>query len=255
MQQLTLHAAPRTKQGTGACRRLRRAAQIPAVMYGHGQKRSISLNLREFSTFAHHVRSEHTVVQLVLENEPEALNALIKDVQRNTVTHAIQHIDFLVVDLDQIVKISVPVVLVGEADGVKNHGGVLEPLLREVQVECKAREIPQDVRVDVSALGIHDTITIGALPQLPGVTYLGSPEMPVVTVAPPTVVVEPTPEKEAEAAEAAEPEVIGRGKEEEEGAEGAEEGKPGKEAKSGKEAKPAKEGKDAKADKKEEKKK
>ncbi|NLF38706.1 50S ribosomal protein L25 [bacterium] len=217
MEQAAIAAQLRKETGTSACRRLRRSDRIPAVLYGRGNVKNLSVQSRDFVTFMHHLRSEHAVVQLAVENEGASLNVLIKDIQRSKVTHDIIHVDFLEVDLEQVVTISVPLEFQGEPDGVKNFGGVLEPLLRDVEVQCKAKEIPDLVTVDVSALRIHDVIHISELPQMQGVVYTGDPGTPVVTVAPPTVIAEPTPAAEGAApAEPVEPEVIGRAKKEEE---------------------------------------
>ena len=132
----------------------------------------------------------------------------------------------MIVDLDEIVLVAVPVETTGEADGVRNHGGVLELLRREVDVECKARDIPENITIDVTTLAIHRVLCVRDLPVLPGITYKLAPETPVVTVAAPTLHVEATPEEAA--AGTAEPEVI-TARKLEEGEEGAADaGKAGK---------------------------
>ncbi len=209
MEKLVLQAESRTATGGASGRRLRRKGLIPANVYGHGQSRNVFINFHDFNMLLHAMHSEHAVVKF--EVDGEGFDVLIKDVQRDKVTHDIIHIDFLVVDLDEIVRISVQIEVWGEADGVKNQAGVLELLRRDIQVECKARDIPEALRVDVSAMGIHDVVHISELPEIAGVTYCGDPGTALLTVAPPTVreeEVAPT-EEVAEAAEAEEPEVVG----------------------------------------------
>lgn len=207
MDELVLNAVSRTLTGSADCRRLRRDGQVPCVVYGHGEHQNITINLHDFILLLHHMHSEHAVVTLELDGTKQ--NVLIKDVQRHGVTHTISHIDFMIVDLDETVRISIPVEIVGEADGVKNFGGVLELIQREVEIECKAKDIPESVVVDVSPLKVHDVIRIGELPAINGVTFTGDTETTVITIAPPTVHAEVVPHEEAEEAEeAAEPEVI-----------------------------------------------
>lgn len=250
MQDLTIQAVNRTDMGSPSCRRMRRQGLVPGVVYGHGQQRTIALNFRDFNHVLHSMHAEHAVIKCKVDNDD--LHVLIKDVQRNGVTHHIIHVDLMVVDLDETVVVAVPLETTGEADGVKNHSGVLELLRREIEVECKARDIPENITVDVSPLKIHQALCARDLPVMPGITFKLSPDTPVVTVAAPTLHVETTPE-EAAAAAATEPEVI-TAKKPEEGEEGAAPaadaaGKPA----AGKQPAAAKPGKDEKPEKAEKK--
>jgi len=206
MDDLFLKAESRTLTGSGDCRRLRHAGTVPGVVYGHGQHMNISFNLHEFILLLHNMHSEHAVVSLHVEGKE--LNVLIKDVQRHVVSHDITHIDFLIVDLDETVRITIPIDVHGESIGVKNFNGVLELIQREVEVECMARNIPEAIAIDVSPLGIHDVVRISDLPAIADVTFLGDPESTVITIAPPTVHEEVTETEEEEGEQAAEPEVI-----------------------------------------------
>ncbi len=213
MDKLVLNVVLRTETGSGPARRLRRSGSIPCVIYGHGQNQKISLNLHDFTQMIHHMHSEHAIVTLNVDGND--LNVLIKDISREVVSHDIEHIDFMLVDLDEIVRVSVQVDTRGEADGVKNYGGVLELIQREVEIECKAKDIPETITMDVSRLSVHDVIRISDLPVLEGARYTGDPESVVITVAPPTVQVAETAAAGEEAPESAEPEVIGARKTEE----------------------------------------
>lgn len=204
MDELVIQATSRQQTGSAACRRLRRSGMLPGTIYGHGTVRNIALNAHDFNQLLHRLHAEHAVVKCKVDQDD--FDVLIKDVQRNGVTHNIIHVDFLVVDLDEMVTVAIPIEVTGEADGVKNHGGVLELLRREVDVRCKARDIPRAITIDVSPLGVHDMICVRDLPAMPGIEYDLDGATPLVTVAAPTLHEEKAPG--AEAAEAAEPEVI-----------------------------------------------
>lgn len=204
MHELVIQATGRQETGSAACRRLRRSGMLPGTIYGHGTVRNIALNAHDFNHLLHRLHAEHAVVKCKVDEDE--FDVLIKDVQRNGVTHNIMHVDFLVVDLDELVTVAIPIEVTGEADGVKNHGGVLELLRREVEVRCKARDIPRAITIDVSPLGVHDMICVRDLPAMPGIEYDLDGATPIVTVAAPTLHEEKAPG--AEAAEAAEPEVI-----------------------------------------------
>jgi len=206
MQDLILNATTRDVKGTNACRRMRRKGQLPGVVYGHGQQRMITLEAHDFNLLLRKMHAEHAVVQCRVDNED--FSVLIKDVQRDGVLHTIEHVDFLVVDLDEIVTVAVPLKIVGEAEGVKTFGGVLEVLRRDVEVECKARDIPATLNVDVSALRIHDVLCVRDLPQLPGIVYMLPGDVPLLTVAAPTLQEEAAPSEAAAPGAAVEPEVI-----------------------------------------------
>ena len=211
MEDLILQAKTRESVGGLTAKRLRRQGLTPGIVYGHNESINVTVNYHEFDMLTHVMHSEHAVIKLKIDGKD--FDVLVKEVQRNCVTHNIIHIDFLVINLDEIVKIEVQLEAQGIAEGVKNHGGVLELLRRDVTVECKAGQIPESIKIDVTELNIHDVVHIKELPEIDGVTYIGDPETTLITVAPPTVHEEVETEEETEAAE---PEVIGEKKTEEE---------------------------------------
>jgi large subunit ribosomal protein L25 len=214
MEDLILQAEIRESTGGLTARRLRRQGLTPAVLYGHNESKKISVNYHDFNMLTHTMHSEHAVIKLKIEGQD--FDVLTKEVQRNCVTHKIIHIDFLVVNLDEVVKIEVQLEAQGIPEGVKNHSGVLELLRRDVAVECKAGIIPESIKIDVAALNIHDVIHLKDLPEIDGVIYVGDPETTLITIAPPTVHEEEEVVTEEEEEEAEEPEVIGEKKVEEE---------------------------------------
>lgn len=217
MDTLVINATSRTKTGKAHSGRMRREGEIPVVIYGHGTLESAKVNLHDFSMVLHNMKAEHAVVKLALDDTE--LDVLIKDVQRDTIKHDIIHVDFLRVDLEETVTVTIPIETEGEPEGVRSQGGVLEVIRRDIQIECKAKNIPDNIVLDVSELGVHDNLSVSDLPQIEGVTYLEEPDTTLLTVAAATVYEEPEEEEEGLLEEPVEPEVIGEKKEEEEGEE------------------------------------
>jgi large subunit ribosomal protein L25 len=145
---------------------------------------------------------------------PGEYTALIRDVQYDPLSHKILHLDFQHISLTETVEVEVTVHLIGIPTGVKDGGGILEPILRQVEVRCLPTQIPSSIDVDVTALAIGDSVHARDL-KVENVTILTDPDATVATVVPPTVM-EEKPADEAAAA-AAEPEVIAKGKKDEEG--------------------------------------
>ena len=140
-------------------------------------------------------------------------NAIIKDIQQHPASGKVLHVDFQYIRKGQKIRLDVPVILVGMPLGVKEMGGILEHGLREVAIRCMPRHIPDTIELDVSELGIQDSIHVKAvLDRYPDIEFLDDPESMLANVVPPKVEVEPVAEEEAEE----EPEVIAKGKEEEE---------------------------------------
>ena len=223
MAVIPLKAGQREALGKGGARKARAGGRIPAVLYGRG-KTPIPLNVeaREFELAMRAHGGGNPIVNLaVAESE---YTALIRDVQYDPVTHGILHLDFQHISLTETIEVRVVVHLMGVPAGVKDGGGILEHILREVEVRCLPTAIPPAIEVDVTSLNIGDSIHLRDL-AVPNVTILTDLDSTVTTVVPPTVI-EEKPAEEAAPAAAAEPEVITKGKKEE--GEGAEE-KPGEE--------------------------
>ncbi len=219
MPVIPLSGTRREQTGKGAARKARAAGLIPSVLYGHGEVPvALSVSSREFE-LAVRRQGGNPIIGLALDGGE--YTALIRDVQYDPITHDIIHLDFLHISLTETIEVEVPIHFVGIAVGVKDAGGILEPILRELKVSCLPTAIPAFVEVDVSALNIGDSVHVSAI-SAPGVTVLTDLEATVATVVPPTVHVEEKPAEEAVAAAAAEPtepEVIAKGKKEEEAAE------------------------------------
>ena len=226
---IQIKAHPRSVSGTVEAKKARKAGLVPAVIYGRhmGNPQNLQLDARELKAALGKTTGEHVLVDLEIVGGDKTL-ALIQDVQHHALKRHIMHVDFHALHADEKMHTTVPVVIFGEASGVKNLGGILEQLLRSIQVECLPKDLPESIVVDVSALEIGDAIHIKDLPLPAGVTALGNPETSVLHITAPTV--EEVAAPAAEGAAAKEPEVL-KEKKPEAGAEAAAAGDKGKDAK------------------------
>ncbi len=199
MEAKTLATALRSERKKGAARRLRRNGSIPAIVYGHGEPTAISINAREFATKFKYV-SESTII--TLDAGEQKFEVLIKDYQEDVVSGGILHIDFYEIEAGKAVRTHIPVHIEGSPKGVR-EGGILEHPLYELEIECLPKDLPEDIKIDVSALEIGDSLHIADLQPPEGVTILSNPDQVVALVSTPRVEEEPevAEEEEVEAAE------------------------------------------------------
>ncbi len=212
MPQTTLTASPRTATGKGAARTLRREGQVPAVIYGHGRPaESLSVDVGPLTRyFASRDRS--TVIEVEIPGR-DPVRAILREVQRNPIRPSdILHIDLYEIHADEAVTLEVPVHLVGVPDGVRNFGGVLDHVLRELEIKVLPRNIPEHIDLDVSALGIGQGLHIRDLNQ-PEIEFLQDEDLLICTVVAPRVE-EVSKTVEEEPATGAEPELIRKPKSE-----------------------------------------
>src|SRR5438874_9188365 len=223
-----LEAQPRTAGNKNDARRVRRSGKIPGVVYGAGKSAlSVSLDPRQVSRILHSATGHNTIFDLALDGE--RTKAMIVDWQYEPIKGALLHIDLKRIAMDQKLKVNIPIVLKGEAAGVKQQGGILEQVLREVEIECLPSDIPSQIDADVSELVFGKVMRVSDLPHGEKLRFLTDANQPVAHVI--SVKEEVAPTAEAVAAEAtaapSEPEVIKKGKQETEG-EGGEEAAPEK---------------------------
>jgi large subunit ribosomal protein L25 len=192
LETLEIHVNPREPGSKHQARRLRREGKIPAILYGPKvQPISLELNKKEFSTRVAGLEGSHLVR---LKSGSTTLSdkvALVKQMQYHPISGDVMHADFYEVDLTAKIEVSVPLHFVGKAAGVV-RGGILQPIVREIQVDCLPLDIPAFFDVDVSALDIGDSIHIEELPMPDGVTAVYESNFALVTVATPTVEEEPS---------------------------------------------------------------
>jgi large subunit ribosomal protein L25 len=219
-----LEAQPREAGNKNAARRVRASGKIPAVVYGAGKDAlSVSVDPRQVSRILSSETGHNTIFDLAL-NGGEQTKAMIVDWQYEPVKGKLLHIDLKRIAMDKKLAVKVPIFLQGEAAGVKQQGGILEQMLREVEVECLPGDIPGHIDADVSELVFGKVLRVSDLVRSDKFTYLTDENQPVAHVT--SVKEEVVAAPEAAAAEAAagpaEPEVIKKGKQEtEEGAEAA----------------------------------
>jgi large subunit ribosomal protein L25 len=212
-KQVKLTAERRTAIGRSAVRKLKASGSVPAVMYGSKDKpEALQVSKRDINALLSHAAGENILVELEIGGKSRL--ALVQEVQHAPLGGAVLHVDFHAVSQDEVIQAEVPLEPTGIANGVKNMGGLLEQNLRTLAIECLPRDLPDVLRVDVSALNIGDSIHVREI-QLPsGVTTRIQPELTVFSVLAPTVEEEPVAATEEVAAG---PEVIREKKEEPEG--------------------------------------
>ena len=201
-------ATPRTgKFNKNHARRVRVAGKIPAVVYGAGQEAvAVSVDPKVITKILHSDSGHNTIFDLNVEGSA-LVKAMIVDWQNEPIKGHLLHIDLKRIAMDKMMRVSVPIQLVGIPTGVKTQGGILEHVLREVEIECLPTDIPSHLDVDVSNLELHGVIHVSDLPHSGKLKYLGEEDATVAHVTAVKEVVEP----EAVAA-VAEPEVAKKGK-------------------------------------------
>ena len=220
----TLDAVERNTRGRNEAKRLRAGGRIPAVVYGDKEGgKAIAVDPK---ILARILRSEQGANALIALNLPGGSNArvLVKEYQLDPVTHELLHADFYRVAMDKVIRVQVTVVAQGEPKGVKQQGGVLDIVHRQVEIECLPADIPNNIVIDVSELMVGQSIRVKDVATNPKWKALSDPEMMLLHVIIPKVEETPAPAEAAAttaAATPAEPEVIKKGKKEEETAEAA----------------------------------
>lgn len=234
-QTVTLSASAREKTGKGAARQARFQKQIPAVIYGHGRPtQPLMVDAKALEKALTGIEPESTLIELTVDGKKA--RTLIREIQRHPIRPDIIHVDFYEIKADEKVTLKVPVHLAGTPDGVRNEGGVLDQVTKEVEIEVLPENIPDRVELDVSALKIGDSLHVRDL-SIPNAVILNGPDLTIATVVPPRAEEVATPTAEA-ATEVAEPELIRKVREDEEGAEGEAAAPEGKAAPKGAEEKP-----------------
>ena len=219
-----LEAQTREPGTKNQARRVRRDGKIPAVVYGAGKDSlAISVDPRVVTRILNSETGHNTIFDLALNGEKT--KAMIVDWQYEPIKGRLLHIDLKRIALDKVLRVSVPIFLKGDAAGVKQEGGILEQMLREVEIECLPADIPSHIDADVTELTFGKVLRVADLPRSEKLKFLTDANQPVAHVTSVKEEVVVTPEAAAAEASAtpAEPEVIKKGKQEteEEGAEGA----------------------------------
>jgi large subunit ribosomal protein L25 len=210
-----LEAQPREAGTKNHARRVRQEGKIPAVVYGAGKESlSITVDPRVVTRILNSEKGHNSIFDLALNGEKT--KAMIVDWQYEPIKGRLLHIDLKRIALDKVLKVSVPIFLVGEAAGVKQEGGIMEHILRELEIECLPADIPSHIDADVSELTFGKVLRVADLPHSDKLKVLTDPNQPVAHVTSVKEEVVATPEAAAAEAAAgpAEPEVIKKGKQE-----------------------------------------
>jgi large subunit ribosomal protein L25 len=226
MANVHLEARDRNNVGTNFSRQLRREGFVPAILYRRGENSAkLSVKAKTVDYTLQHLGDN--ALYEIEDERGKSITARIVDLQRDPISDRLLHVDFAPVIMTERIEVTVPITLVGTAPGVEQDDGVLNQVLYEVQVESLPGNIPQELELDVSSLGMNENLTLGDLELPEGVTLISDPEETAVTVSPPDVITEeemeaagiveePAEEEEAAEEAAAEGEPVAEEGEEEE---------------------------------------
>jgi large subunit ribosomal protein L25 len=221
MQELAIKR--RTDTGKGVARRLRRAGEVPAILYGGAAPMPISVNPKSILRMIHGHEGTTQLLSLKVEGDREGERlAVIREMQFDPVTERLLHVDLQEVSADRPITVRVAVHVVGEAVGVREEKGLLGLVLHELDVACLPRNIPEHIAADVTEMRVGDVLTVADLVAPDGVRILNDPGQAVVTLSPPMAEEAATPAAATTAPVAAEPEILTerKAKEEDAGDEG-----------------------------------
>ncbi len=187
MEKISLNANIREEGGKGVARTLRRNGRIPAVLYGKGKSTSISLDpsrVRKLIMLGH---AESTLIDLRLEGAVDKSEriAILRDYQTDPLTGELLHADFFEVSMDEKIKVTVPIELTGKTPAGVVEGGLLQLVIREVEIECLPLMIPDNLLADASALKIGESLHIRDISISEGVRFVSDPDQVVLTIAAP----------------------------------------------------------------------
>ena len=205
--QVSLKAQRRTALGRNAVKKVKAEKAVPAILYGSGvEPQALQVERRAIDNLLSHAVGENILVNLEIEDGGKSGGrlALINEVQHHPVNQSVLHIDFQAVSMNETLVAEVVIEAVGEAAGVKTGGGLLGQSLRSIEVECLPKDLPEIIRVDVSALELGSSLHVRDLPVLPGVRYTADEDLTVFLVSEPKTAEEAAPTEGA----ATEPEVI-----------------------------------------------
>ena len=236
-----VEAHTRDSFGKNEARRTRREGKVPAVLYGGDGAGAtpIAVPPKPLLKILHSDSGQNTLIQLKMSGAGDT-RVLVKDFQLDPVTHEILHADFYRVAMDKVLRVTIPILVHGEPPGVKQQGGVLEHIRREIEIECLPGDIPEHVDVNVGELMLHQGLRVRDIAANPKWKAVSDPDLMIVHVIMPKAEEAPAAADATAAAATAtpaEPEVIKKGKKDEEGEAATPAGKAG--APAGKAAAPA----------------
>ena len=218
MERITINVEKREETGKGAARSLRRKDIVPGILYRGGGSLPIKLPKKEIKQFINTTSGQQVMVNLRF-NDGESKLALIKEFQVDPLRRELLHADFFEVSLTEKLKVNVRVSVTGEPIGVKRDNGILQYHLREIEIECLPDKVPGYVDIDASGLEIGQGLHVRDLKLGEDIKVITDPGDVIVNVIAPLVEAAAPTEEAAPAEAAAEPEVMKKGKKEDEKAE------------------------------------
>lgn len=221
MNDMIVDVERREAAGKNVARRLRRSGRIPAILYGTGKEPvSLTVDPRRLVDILRSHSGQNTIFQLNMAGTDQKRHVMIREYQVDPVGGHLIHADFVRIEMNTAIEVEVPVILQGEAAGVKLDGGLLEIVIRQVRISCLPGNIPDGLPLDISAMKINDHLSVSDLVKSDKYTILSDPHGILVVCSPPAKE-EPAPGAAVETAAApVEPEVIKKGKQLDEAAEG-----------------------------------
>ena len=205
--------------GKQARKQAAKVGMIPGVVYGGGKEPvPIAVDSKRIIQILRSEKGANSVLLFSMKGTKQQRHVMVKDIQINPVTNTLIHADFKRVEMDRKIRVKVPIIFEGTSYGVKNQGGIVDMIMREIEVECLPANIPDRLHVDLTPLKLGESVKVGDLKVAEGIRIaVEDHHLSVVNISAPRVEVAPAATEEAVIEEAQEPEVIGRGKKAEEG--------------------------------------
>jgi len=219
---MKIKVSKRKELGTGPSRRLRAKGEIPSVIYGSDiEATSIKIDVTQWKEILKAQESGKKIMELSIKGDrkKKSYNVMIKDIQRHPITRDVLNVDFHSISLKEKVQASIPLILIGEAIGVKEEGGILEQHLRHIDIECLPKDIPKHFELNIENLKIGDVLRVSEIRREEEIDILLDYDDVILSISAPRMEIEEEvieEEEEFVEAEEKEPEVIGEKKEEEE---------------------------------------
>ncbi len=213
----TINAEKRLNYGKNASRLLRREGKIPAILYGSNiETQALILNKKDIFNIFKSETSENTLFKISVDSDIR--DVMIKEFQKDVVSDQVLHVDLIQIEMDKSIRVAIPIVLVGEAVGVKTEGGFVDFASREIEIECLPTDIPDQVEADISNLHINQSLKLSEIPEIEGVKLISDPQTIIALVLAPAAeeVIEEVVEEEEVIPGEEEPEIIKKDKAEEE---------------------------------------
>ena len=180
LSDLTLNFSLRDKTGTSASRQIRSQGRIPAVLYSKDANRILSVDDKEMRMLLRKAAGTSSLMRLIGEGGEDEL-VLIKELQEDKIHDKILHIDFVEVKRGEDLQTTVPLSLIGEAEGVKTEGGILEVVANDIEIRCRPSKLPSTIDLDISNLGLSENLQVKDLPVIDGVEYTSSEDTILVS--------------------------------------------------------------------------